>query len=101
MSRGKHSNKYKGGFLLKLAVFCLAGVVLLSLVERQIQIVEKREQLQELQELLDTQNQKNKELKDTLDNEEGALQDYAERRARRDLGYARPDERGFVDVGGD
>lgn len=100
MSKGKHSGKYRGGFLLKFAVFCLAAVVVLSLVERQIQIAEKREQLQQLQTQLEVQNEKNEQLKASLNNDDEALQDYAEKRARRDLGYAKPHERVFVDVGG-
>ena len=37
--------KTKGSVLLKAAVFCLAAVVLVSLIERQIQIAGKQEEL--------------------------------------------------------
>ena len=44
------------------------------------------------------QTAKNEDLQASLDNDEG-VREYAERRARS-LGYARPNERVYVDVGG-
>lgn len=96
--KAEKKKKNRGGFLLKLAVFCLALVVLLSLVERQIQIAEKQEQLAELRTQLEAQNTKNLDLQASQDKDEG-VREYAERRARS-LGYARPNERVYVDVGG-
>lgn len=92
--------KLRGGFLLKLAVFCMAAVVLLSIVERQVQIAEKRQQLVELQAQLETQKQKNQELRRSLD-DESDLGAYAEHRARADLDYAKPGEKVFIDMGGE
>ena len=90
--------KTKGSVLLKAAVFCLATVVLVSLIERQIQIAGKQEELAQLQAQLEEQTAKNEDLQASLDNDEG-VREYAERRARS-LGYARPNERVYVDVGG-
>lgn len=90
--------KTKGSVLLKAAVFCLAAVVLVSLIERQIQIAGKQEELAQLQAQLEEQTAKNEDLQASLDNDEG-VREYAERRARS-LGYARPNERVYVDVGG-
>ena len=98
MQKAKHGTKRRGGFLVKLAIFCLAAVVLLSLVERQIQIAEKREELAQLEAQLQAQTAKNQELQEVLDN--GGMEEYAEKRARRDLDYAKPNERVFVNVGG-
>ncbi len=92
-------DKYKGSFLLKFAVLCFAVFALVSLVGQQLQISEKREELQALQEQLETQNVRNEEIQNSLDNS-GDLAEYAERRARSDLDYAKPGERVFVDVGG-
>ena len=90
--------KTKSSVLLKAAVFCLAAVVLVSLIERQIQIAGKQEELAQLQAQLEEQTAKNEDLQASLDNDEG-VREYAERRARS-LGYARPNERVYVDVGG-
>lgn len=92
--------KLRGSFLLKLALFCMAAAVLFSIVQRQVQISEKRQQLVELQAQLETQNQKNQELRRSLDDETG-LGAYAEHRARVDLDYARPGEKVFIDMGGE
>lgn len=105
MRQEKHSEKPKdekrrGSFLLTLAVLGLTLVVLLSVVDRQMQIADKRDQLVELQTQLDAQNERNQELRRSLEDENG-LADYAERRARLDLGYAKPGEKVFIDMGGE
>ena len=91
--------KYKGSFLLKFAVLCFAVLLLVSLIGQQMQISQKREELQSLQEQLNTQNVRNEEIQNSLENS-GDLAEYAERRARSELDYAKPGERVFVDVGG-
>lgn len=93
------TEKYKGSLLLKFAVLCFAVFILVSLIGQQIQITEKKEKLEKLQAQLSTQTIKNEELQNSLKNS-GGLQDYAEKKARRDLDYAKPGERIFVDVGG-
>lgn len=90
--------KMPGGLLLKLAIFCLTAVVVLSLVERQVQISERQEQLQQLETQLEQQNLQNEELRAAMNDEEG-LRRYAEKRAREDLDYVRPNERVFMDGG--
>lgn len=58
----------------------------------------KQEQLRVLQGQLEQQDMRNKELRAAMDGEEG-LRSYAEKRAREDLDYVRPNERVFVDGG--
>lgn len=91
-------DRYKGSLLLKFAVLCLAGFILVSFIGQQRQIAEKQETLQALQAQLATQNVKNEELRASIQDEEG-LREYAERKARQDLNYAMPGERVFVDAG--
>lgn len=95
----KKNYKYKGSLLLKFAVFCLALFVAFILVSKQIEIAEKRRTLEGLQAQLDQQTIRNAELQAQLE-DSGGLTEYAEKKARRDLDYARPNERIFVDVGG-
>ena len=92
-------DKYKGSFLLKFAVLCFAVFILVSLVGQQFQIMDKRQQLEDLQQQLSTQNARNKEIQNSLENS-GGMAEYAERKARSELDYAKPGERVFVDVGG-
>ncbi|WP_322171094.1 FtsB family cell division protein [Acutalibacter caecimuris] len=92
--------KRRGSFVIKLAMFGVTLVLLLAIVERQVQIGEKRDRLAQLQSQLDSQNQKNQELRKSLEDEDG-LQGYAERRARQELDYAKPGERIYIDMGGE
>ena len=77
----------------------LCRFFLFSLVNQQMQIHDKQNTLDALQSQLKTQQIKNEELKNSLEKDED-LADYAEKVARRDLDYAKPGERVFVDVGG-
>ena len=92
-------DKYKGSFLLKFAVLCFAVFILVSLVGQQFQIMDKRQQLEDLQQQLSTQNARNKEIQNSLENS-GGMAEYAERKARSELDYAKPGERVFIDMGG-
>lgn len=84
---------------MKLAVFCLAVFVAFTLICRQLEIAEKRRTLEDLQQQLEKQTIRNDELSDALKDSSG-MEEYAEKKARRDLDYASPNERIFVDVGG-
>lgn len=88
--------KLRGSLLIKIAVICLTAIALVSLMQRQIQIAEKRQQLEQLQTQLAMQEMKNSELSNALENEEG-LRQYAEKRAREELDYVKPNERVFID----
>lgn len=92
--------KRRGAFLIKLAVLAVGAVLLLSVVERQVQIAEKKEQLSQLKDELAAQSMVNEELRATLSDQQ-SLEEYAEKRARRDLDYAKPNERVYIDMGGD
>ena len=92
-------DKYKGSFLLKFAVLCFAVFILVSLVGQQFQIMDKRQELEDLQQQLSTQNARNEEIQNSLENS-GGMAEYAERKARRELDYAKPGERVFIDMGG-
>lgn len=92
-------DKYKGSFLLKFAVLCFAVFILVSLVGQQFQIMDKRQELEDLQQQLSTQNARNEEIQNSLENS-GGMAEYAERKARSELDYAKPGERVFIDVGG-
>lgn len=91
--------KYRGGILLKLALLCFAGFIVISLVHQQLQIAQKREELSAMEEQVETQNAKNEELRYTLENEENK-DELMEQEARRKYDFAKPNEEIFVDIGG-
>ena len=65
---------------------------------QQFKIGEKREELQELQAQLARPGRPQRGDPQLLENSSG-LEEYAERKARTELDYAKPGERVFVDVG--
>ncbi len=96
------TEKYRGFLPLKVALFVVAGAALVTLVFWQMRIADKREELADLETKIAVQNTKNEEIRKTvssLENDDG-LEEYAEKKAREDLDYAKPGEHIFVDVGG-
>ena len=69
-----------------------------GLVFNQVDIAAKQKELQDLENQLEQQRQQNDELERVL--ESGSDQEIIERVARDKLGYAKPNERVFIDVTG-
>lgn len=91
--------KYKGSWLLRVAILCFAAFMSISLVSQQVKISEKQEELNALNSEMKIQQLKNEDLSYSMENE-SELSDYAERVARNELNYAKAGERIFVNVGG-
>lgn len=92
--------KRKGSLLLKLAVLALAVFLVSMLVAQGAVIGAKRAELASLESELDAQRLVNDGLRYDLENEAADSDEYAERIARRELGYVYPGERVFYNVGG-
>ena len=92
--------KYKGSFVLKLALVCLAAYFVFTLINQQIVISEKKSELDILQEQVKTQEMKNQDIQYTIDEELSGDKKYAEEYARSELDYAKQGERVFVNIGG-
>ena len=93
--------KQRGSLLLKLAIFAFAAYIVFALVNQQVQINEKSQELADLQEQVETQKIKNEDMKHALNADEEETKEYIERVAREDLNYAKPGERVFVNIAGD
>lgn len=91
--------KYKGSFILKIALFCFVGFFVVTLVNQQIQIADKQAEKEELQLEREAQDLKNEELEKTLEENVG-IDTYAEEYARKEYNFAMPQERIFINVGG-
>lgn len=83
---------------MKLGICMLGLYLVISLITVQVDIVSKRHELAERQVTLQEQIAQNTELRRTLEN--SSTEETIERLARDKLGYARPDERVFVDMSG-
>lgn len=94
----KKREKRKKSIFLKLAVFCFVAYVAFSLVQTQMRIMEKKQELQYIKNQCEEQTLQNQELENVLST--GSELDHIERIAREKLGYAYPDERVYVDTSG-
>lgn len=92
--------KPKKSFLLRLAVFALAAYMLVALVNQQLKIQQKRQQLESAKQQISIQEIQNEDLKHAFSTGTGGQNDYIERKAREELGYAKPGERVFVNIAG-
>lgn len=98
MSKRKTRQSALGRVLAPVGLVLVGGYLAMGLVVNQVQISAKRQELAAVQAQLAGQQQQNDELKRVL--ESGSDLEIIERVARDSLGYAKPNERVFVDVTG-
>ena len=95
MRRKKH---FLSGLMLRAAAVCVGAYLIVGIVVNQVSISSKQQALDSVQQQLEAQQAENEELERVLTG--GSEEEIVERVARDRLGYARPDERVFVDVSG-
>ena len=83
-------------WLVPLAFLVLCGYLFFLLIQYQVSIASKQQELQSLQNQLTAQETTNAELSSTLDQGDSAIIE----RYAREQGYVRPNERVFVDISG-
>lgn len=83
-------------WLMPLGVLILCGYLFFTLVRCQVTISSKQQELVSMQTQLTNQLASNEELSRALDDGEDAIIE----RIAREQGYARPNERVFVDISG-
>lgn len=83
------------GWLVPLAFVALCGYLFFLLIQYQVSIASKQQELQSLQDQLTAQETTNAELSSTLDQGDSAIERYA-----REQLSVRPNERVFVDISG-
>ena len=91
-----HHRKHYTRPLIPVVVVLLFCWLFFSLIQCQITISSKRQELAGVQEQLSVQLAKNEELSRSLDDGEDAIIE----RIARDEGYAKPNERIWVDLSG-
>lgn len=80
-------------------VFIVYAVV--TLISQQVQINQKRAELSELEDKIVIQEVKNGEIEDVYNSDDQENEEYIEKIARDELGYAEPDERVFINIAGE
>lgn len=92
--------KQKGSFLLRTSIFAFAVYIIVALVNQQVQISQKREELDLIKQQIQIQEIKNDDIKHVLSTDTSENSDYIERVARENLHFAKPGERVFVNIAG-
>lgn len=90
--------KLNKSFLFRVAVVCFVIYVLVGFVSLQIEISNKREQLEAINAQIEEANQQNQEYQNILDSADDS--EYIEKYAREKLGYSYANEKVFIDAVG-
>lgn len=90
--------KRRGSLLLRGAVICLALFFSFLITTQQIQISEKKKNLEKIRTEMQIQTAKNDKLKTSLEKDDD-FKEYAERAARDEYNYAKPNERIYINIG--
>ena len=86
----------KRSIILRIALLAFAVYIVASIVNQQIQIGQKKQELSMVSQQLNAQNLKNEELKTALETGTTDSDEFIERKAREELNYVKPNERVFV-----
>ena len=92
--------KQKGSFFLRTAVFAFAMYIVVALVQQQLLISQKRQELATVKQQIQVQEVKIEDIKHALSANTNENSDYIERVARESLNFAKPGERVFVNIAG-
>lgn len=98
MARRKKKQNRIPMILGQVGILLVGGYLVTGILFNYVRISGKREELQNMEEHLAAQQQQNAELSRVL--ESGSDLEIIERVARDKLGYAKPNERVFVDMTG-
>lgn len=82
-------------------VFIMAIWVLGSIINQQVQIKEKKSELNEMENQIYIQEIKNEDIADVLNSNDTENEAFIEQSARENLDFAYKDERIFINISGD
>ncbi len=95
-----HSIK-KSDIVFFLVIIIMAFWVIGSLISQQVQIKEKKSELNGIESQIYIQEIKNEDISDVLNSNDSENEAYIEKSAREDLDYAYKDERIFINISGE
>ncbi len=86
---------------MSLVLIIFAFYAVFTLVNQQVEISERKEQLKELNDEIVIQEVKNDEIKQVYELEDAENDAYIERVAREEFDYSKQGERVFINIAGD
>jgi cell division protein DivIC len=87
--------------LLYLAIIGVVFYAVITIVNQNVEIAEKRSELQQLQQQINVVEIQSQYLEKVQSYEGEELEEYIEKIAKEDLGYVSEGERIFINVAGD
>lgn len=90
--------KKKKFILLKMLAFAFIVYMSVILVNQQMQINQKRREIEECSKQVAIQEIKIQDMKRVIESDEKENQGYIDRIAREDLGFAKRNERVFINI---
>lgn len=97
----QNENKRLIGTLLSAVIILFAFYVVFTLVHQQVEIADKKAQLEELNNQILIQEVKNDEMKQVNEYDDSENDAYIERVAREEFDYSKKGERVFINVAGE
>lgn len=94
----KQKKKNGKNIILRICIFAFVVYAAVQLVDMQITLGNRRQELEELRVRYETQRLANKDLERQL--AQGVDEEYIERTAREKLEFVAPDERVYIDISG-
>lgn len=94
----KKEKKRNNGLILRICIFAFVVYAAVQLVDMQINLSSRKQELADLSVQLETQRLANKDLERQL--AQGVDEDYIERAARDKLEYVADDETVYYDISG-
>lgn len=94
----KQKNKY---MFLKLALVAFSIYMCVVMVNQQITINKKQQELNNIRHQLEIQQNNNDNLEKVLNSDQGETEKYIEKIARESLGLSKPGEKIFIGIAGE
>lgn len=92
--------KRRKSVLLRIAIFAFTVYAVALLVNQQVSIAQKKQQLAAVKQQIQVQEIQNDDLQNAVTTGKDGNSEYMERAAREGLDYAKPGERIFVNIAG-
>lgn len=102
MKKIKRSKKKRNvSIVLSLSLIMFAFYAVFTLVNQQMEIAKKKEELEQLQNNIMVQEVKNDEIKQVYQLDDDENDAYIERVAREEFDYSKQGERVFINIAGE
>lgn len=92
--------KQKKSILLRFAILTFSVYALVMLINQQVTISEKKQELVSVKQQIQIQEIQNEDLKSAISTGNKGNSDYIEKAAREGLDFSKPGERVFVNIAG-